>query len=135
MLWASALLVFGTVGWLLTAMSPSDELVPGFEQIIHANIPWPVLVSLWVGGAIGIAALVRRRRWLSFGIVGVELLLVGLVSFYFLRISWLPEHELAVGLGEPFPAYELVDQDGKLHASAIDVPREPALYIFYRGDW
>lgn len=135
MLWASALLVFGTVGWLLTAMSPSEELVPGFEQIIHANIPWLVLVSLWVGGALGIAALVRRRRWLSFGIVGVELLLVGLVSFYFLRISWLPEHELAVGLGEPFPAYELVDQDGKLHASAIDVPREPALYIFYRGDW
>ena len=135
MLWASALLVFGTVGWLVTAMRPSDDLVPGFEQIIHANIPWAVLLALWIGGALGVAALVRRRRWFSWGLVAVELLLVGLVSFYFLRASWLPEHELAVGVGEPFPAYQLLDQDGTLQSSVVGVPREPALYIFYRGDW
>jgi hypothetical protein len=54
---------------------------------------------------------------------------------YILRISWLPDQQLAIGVAEPFPAYELLDQDETLHTSAVGVPREPALYIFYRGDW
>jgi hypothetical protein len=135
MIWASTLLVFGTVAWLFMNMQPSDQLVPGFEQIIHANVPWLILATLWLGGGLGIAAAIRRGRWFIYPVVVFELLLVGLVSFYFLRISWLPEHLLAVGVGDAFPTYQLADQDLRQHEAAIGTPREPALYIFYRGDW
>jgi hypothetical protein len=135
MIWGSALLVFGTVAWLLMSVQPSDQLVSGFEQIIHANVPWLILASLWLGGGLAIAAAIRRRRWFIYPVVVLELLVVGLVSFYFLGISRLPEHPLAVGVGDAFPSYQLVDQDRREQAAVAGAPREPALYIFYRGDW
>ncbi len=135
MIWVSALLVFGAVGWLLTSLAPSAELALGFEQLIHAPIPWALLATLWIGAGLGLAALVRGRRRFAIPIVGLELLLVGLVSFYFLRFSWLPEHTLALDVGESFPAYSMLDQDEALHTVPAGGPRAPALYIFYRGDW
>ncbi len=136
MLWISALLVFGTFGWVLVALGESDRLVPGFEQLIHAEIPWIVLGALWLGGALGLLALFRRRRrWFHWPVVGLELALVGPVSFYVLQLSWLPPHSLAIDVGAPFPSYALLDQDEQLRTREAGAPRPPELYIFYRGDW
>ena len=80
-------------------------------------------------------ALWRRPRRLAWAVVGLESLPVAFLSLYFLQISYLPDSNLQVGPGEPFPAYALLDQDEVAHARSAGEPRPPALYIFYRGDW
>ncbi|MEM7410943.1 MAG: hypothetical protein AAF430_11965 [Myxococcota bacterium] len=135
MLVASAVVVFGMVAWIFWAMAPSDTLRFGFEQIIHARVPWFVLLPMWGGLALGIGSLVRRRPWFAWPVVGVEALLVGLVSVYILQLSQLPPSTLQVAVGDPFPAYSLLDQDEIRHARTEGETRPPELYIFYRGDW
>lgn len=136
MIWLSALLVFATAGVVLFQMSTqSPTLVPGYEQLVHARIPWLLLAPLWLGGALGLAALWRRRSIARIAVVALELPLVGLASWYFLSFSFLPPHELARGVGDAFPAYALLDQDGAQVTSEESRAAGPALYIFYRGDW
>jgi hypothetical protein len=134
--WFSALLVFGVVAWFLTSVNSfSSELGFGYQQLIHARIPWVVLAALWLGGALGVWAAIRSGRWPSWLLVGVESVFVALLSAYFLSISWLPISQIEVELGDTFPAYSLVDQDGVTRTGAAGGPRQPALYVFYRGDW
>ena len=136
MIWISALLVFGTVGVILTNLSAQDgELHFGFQQIIHARIPWILIGLVWAGCALGIASWLRKRARYKVALLALEVPLVALVSWYFLSYSFLPPHDLAVRVGDPFPAYTLVDEDGELWQADPSTPREPALYIFYRGDW
>ena len=131
----SALLVFGTTYGVLRNLDPElGELRFGFEQLIHARIPWLMLGLLWGGLAMGIVAIARRRsvtRWL---VVGAELLVVAAISAY-VAGSFPPPHTLALDVGDRFPAYTLTDQDGKLRSFEPGKARAPALYIFYRGDW
>jgi hypothetical protein len=136
-IWLSALLVFGTTGVVLFLLgSETPELVPGYRQLIHARVPWILLGLLWGGGALGLAALLRRFRAVKLGVLLLELPLIGLASWYFLAGSYLPPHEaLKVSPGMPFPAYALPDQDGKVRRFEPAAAEGPALYIFYRGDW
>jgi hypothetical protein len=115
--------------------SQQGELGFGFEQMIHARIPWLLVAPALVGAALGIFSLVRARRWYTWGIVPVEIFLAGLMTWYFTSFSFLPEHQLALSVGDPFPPYSLVDQDGNVHAVESAADRRPMLYIFYRGDW
>jgi hypothetical protein len=136
MILLSALLVFGTTAVILGGMSAQDGRLPfGYEQLIHARIPWILLGLLWTGTALGVAAVMRRRGLLNATVLFLELPLVALASWYFLAFSTLPAHELAIGVGDPFPPYSLVDQDGALHEFDGATPHDPTLYIFYRGDW
>ena len=133
----SIVLVFGAVGVFIgnVALSNQGQLGFGFEQMIHARIPWLLISSLGIGSALGIWSLVQSRRWYKWVIVPVELLFAAPLIFYFTSASFLPRHELALSVGDPFPSYALVDQDGKLHTVEAATDRLPALYIFYRGDW
>jgi hypothetical protein len=133
----SIMLVFGAVGVFIgtVALSNQGQLGFGFEQMIHARIPWLLLGSLGIGAALGIWSLVKARRWYKWVTVPVELFLAGLLTFYFTSASFLPRHELALSVGDPFPSYSLVDQGGKAHTVKASTDRSPALYIFYRGDW
>ena len=131
----SLVLVLGTFAWFILGAQGTSPLALGTEQLIHARIPWLALGALALGCGLGVAALVRRRRWYAWGSVGLELVLSGLLGFYFLRVGFLPEHKLAVGVGEGFPSYALADQDGVLRSNDGAPPRTRALYIFYRGDW
>lgn len=136
MIWLSALFVFGTFALALVGMDAQDNELPlGYEQLIHARTPWLLLGLLWTGLALGIASVVHKRAALRISVLCLELPLVGFASWYFLSGSILPAHPLAVTAGDAFPAYALVDQDGRLHRSEVGAAREPALYIFYRGDW
>ncbi len=133
---ASLAFVFGTLAVLALNMeTTTGTLHFGYEQMIHARIPWLVLASLGVGCVLGIASIVRGRAWYKYPVVGVEILLSGLLTWYFVGLSFLPPYELQVRIGDPFPAYSLPDQNGRVHAVGASVPRPPALYIFYRGDW
>lgn len=129
---ASVLLVGGAFAVVAVNLTGVSELRFGFEQMIHARIPWLVLGALAAGCGLGIASIARRRRWYKYPIVGVEVLLAALLSVYFVRLSWLPPHALAVEPGDPFPAYSLLDQDRRVHSGPSG---GPTLYIFYRGDW
>ncbi len=136
MIWLSALLVFGTLAVILRGMGAQDgELRLGFEQLIHARVPWLLLGLLWAGGGLGIASVVRKRAWTKFALLALELPLVGLVSWYILAFGYLPPHELATRVGDVFPAYALLDHEGELEEVGASTRREPTLYIFYRGDW
>ena len=134
MLLASAVLVFGTVAWFVMNLATGADLVPGYQHMI-SRIPWLALAAVWIGGALGLASLFRQRRWFHIPVVGLEVVLVTLLSVYVLELSWLPESELRLGVGDTFPAYALQDQDGTVRSHEPGTPRGPALYIFYRGDW
>jgi hypothetical protein len=133
----SIVLVFGAVGVFLgnIMVSEQGQLGLGFEQMIHARIPWLLLAALLGGAALGVWSLVRARRWYKWVIVPVELLFAGLLTFYFTSFSFLPEHRLALSVGDAFPSYSLLDQDGNAHTVQASTARRPALYVFYRGDW
>ena len=133
----SILLVFGVVGIFIGNVDVSEqgELGFGFEQLIHARIPWLLVIPALAGAALGVWSLIRGRRWYKWAIVPVEVLLAGLLTWYFTSFSFLPEHQLALSVGDAFPSYSLVDQDARQHTVKASVPRRPALYIFYRGDW
>jgi len=136
MIWISILLVCGAlalIGVNLTSESPELDLGAGL--IIRGRIPWLLLLTLWGGVALGVASLFRGRPLPKLGVLLLEILPVAYVSWYVLVGSALPAHDLAVEVGEPFPAYELEDQDGGLHQLAALEKRAPALYIFYRGHW
>lgn len=137
MLALSVVLVFGAMGVFIgnVMISQQGQLGPGFEQMIHARIPWLLVAALLVGAALGIWSLVRARRWYKWVLVPVEVFFAGLLTFYFTSFSFLPDHRLALSVGDPFPSYSLVDQDGKSHSVQASTARRPALYIFYRGDW
>jgi hypothetical protein len=133
----SMLLVFGAVGIFIgnVALSERGELGFGFEQLIHARIPWLLLAMAITGASLGVFSLVRARRWYKWLIVPVELVLAGILAFYFTSYSFLPSHQLVVSVGDPFPDYSLVDQNGEMHAYSGAGSGQPMLYIFYRGDW
>ena len=136
MIWLSALLVFGTAGVIVSNLAAQEgQLLPGFQQLIHARIPWLLLGLLWTGAALGLVSLVRTWRRSKLALVVLEFALVGLASWYFLSGSFLPPHRLAVDVGDPFPAWELVDQDGRHREFRQAKGPGPSLYIFYRGDW
>ncbi len=134
---ASLVLVLGALGVFIGifVVSAQDQLSLGFEQMIHARIPWLLLAAALGGAGLGVASLVRSRRWYKWLIVPVELFFAGLLTFYFTSYSFLPEHALALEVGDPFPAYTLVDQDGNERTSPASNGRRSALYVFYRGDW
>jgi hypothetical protein len=137
LLLVSIVLVFGTLGVFVgnVIVSQQGELGFGFQQMIHARIPWLLLAPPLIGAALGVFSLVRARRWYKWLIVPVEVVFAGLMTWYFTSFSFLPEHQLALSVGEPFPSYSLVDQDSTVHAVESGTDRRPALYIFYRGDW
>ena len=120
---------------LLNLGNEGGSLRLGYQQMIHARVPWIFLAGFWAGAGLGIAAVVRHFAIHRLVVVLVELPLVALASWYFLSYSYLPEHELAVEVGDPFPSYELADQDGVLRRVEPASSMGPALYIFYRGDW
>jgi hypothetical protein len=84
---------------------------------------------------LGVVSLARGRRLWKLFVVIVEIAPVAFVSWYVTLGSVLPAHELAIEVGDAFPAYALHDQDGALHELAALEKRRPALYIFYRGHW
>jgi len=136
MIWLSLLLVSGAltlIGVNLTSESPDLQLGAGL--IIRGRIPWPLLLLLWGGVALGVVSLFRDRVLTKLGVLLLEIVPVAYVSWYVLVGSVLPAHTLAVEVGDPFPAYTLVDQDDALHQLAALEKRTPALYIFYRGHW
>ena len=116
----SIVLVFGAVGVFLGNIMVSAQVL---------------LAALLGGAALGVWSLVRARRWYKWVIVPVELLFAGLLTFYFTSFGLLPEHRLALSVGDAFPSYSLLDQDGNDHTVEASTARRPALYVFYRGDW
>ncbi len=136
MLIASIVLVFGAVAVLVgnVVMSDQGQLGLGFEQMIHARIPWLLVAALLLGAGLGVASLVRARRGYKWAIVPVEVFFAVFLSWS-ISLSFLPEHRLALSVGDAFPSYSLVDQDGELHSVQSATGRSPTLFIFYRGDW
>ena len=137
MLLASILLVFGTVALFIGNVQVSEGGGLGVlhDQMIHARLPWLLILAPVAGAGLGVWSLVRQRRWYKWGIVPVEILFAGLLVFFFTSMSFLPEHRLALAVGDAFPSYSLPDQDGILRVAETGADRRPALYIFYRGDW
>ena len=135
----SIALVFGTFALLVGNMGLSDSglLGPGIGEMIHAPFPWFVLAAMAGGAALGIGSLVRSPRWFKWPVVLLESLVAAAVIWYVASFSWLPERELAVSVGDAFPAYSLAAHDGSRRefraADPADLTRR--LYIFYRGDW
>jgi hypothetical protein len=115
--------VFGAVAGFAGVLAGSDpgELRFGFEQLIHARIPWLLLASLVGGAALGVVSLIRVRRWYTWAVVPVEVFFAALLTGYF--ILWDTEdvllddldirHRDSPGLRDiAFPTALLVDSNG-----------------------
>ena len=135
MLLASILIVAATVVVVFSNAAAEGSLPFGFEQMIHARLPWLVLGALALGCGLGLAALVRRRSASRYAVFGAELAMSGLLGWSFVVFSFLPPHSLAVGVGDPFPDYALSDHEGTLRSGDAIGAQGATLYIFYRGDW
>jgi hypothetical protein len=136
MLPASLLLVFGTAGLFVSIVfSGGPGLPAGTRILLHSPMPWPFVLALAAGGLLGILALWRRPSIGKGAVVAIELLAVAAGLRFFLGMNALPEHELSVRVGDPFPSYALQDQDGRLHSGPADASDKAKLFIFYRGDW
>ncbi len=135
MLPISLLIVVAATALFLANVMAEGGLPFGFEQMIHARIPWLVVGALVVGCALGIGSLLRRRSLLRYGAVGLELVFAGLFVSYLTLWSFLPPHRLAVAPGDPFPDYALSDHAGQLREYSAGAADGPALYVFYRGGW
>ncbi len=136
MTWLSLILVFGTlavVGVGVAAEVPDPRL--GAGEIIYGRVPWLLLGVLWVGVTLAAVALFRGRRLPELGVLLLEIAPVAYVTWYVLVGSAVPPHTLTVDVGDAFPGYALVDQDGARREVASGERRAPALYIFYRGGW
>lgn len=136
MIWLSMLLVFGILAvtqWNLAAESPDLHL--GAGQIIAGRVPWLLLGGLWAGVALGVASLRRGRKLPRLAVLLLEIPPVVYLSWYVFFGSVLPAHDLAIEVGDPFPAYALEDHTGTLREVAGRERRPPALYVFYRGPW
>jgi hypothetical protein len=132
----SILLVFGTLTWIVVTLgSEAPDPGLGASLLIGGRIPWIVLALLWGGVALGAASVFRGRRLPKLPVLLLEIVPVAFVSWYVISGSALPAHDLAIAVGDPFPAYALHDQDEALHQHAALEKRAPALYIFYRGHW
>ncbi|MFT4570932.1 MAG: hypothetical protein ACI8TX_001829 [Hyphomicrobiaceae bacterium] len=142
---ASAVIVFGLFGLLVAAAkagNPTDLPLPT-SWLIHARTPIGLLAVLAAGVSLGLASVWRAPRWFKFPVIALEIGAAGLLAFYFLSMSMLPDRTLGIGVGDTFPAYTLADQDGVLRrylppgTARTDEfhARNRALYIFYRGDW
>lgn len=139
------LFVFGLTGALVAAGRATDPTAVPIPTawLIHARTPVELFSLLAAGLAMGIASTWAKPRWFKFPILALEATAAGLLSFYFLSMSFLPEPRLQVAVGESFPAYELLDQDRQLRRYPLPdsartdgvYARNRALYIFYRGDW
>ncbi|MDG2334494.1 MAG: hypothetical protein P8Q97_09755 [Myxococcota bacterium] len=134
MLWVSWLLILACYGWFILGAMGSGPPI-GHDEFIHARVPWRALGFVWLGAGLGLAALAKRRTLLSATSFGLQVLLVAFFSSYFLQGSFLPDHAVALEVGDAFPSYALLDQDEVVHSRDSNEPREPELYIFYRGDW
>lgn len=142
---ASIVLVFGLFGLLLVAAMAPDPTTASLpvSWLIHERTPVALLALLAVGVVLGLASLWQAPRWFKFPVVALEAAAAGLLTFYFLSGSFLPERTMEIAVGDPFPSYSLPNEDGRLlryvsaGADALGRPfaGKRALYIFYRGDW
>ena len=137
MIVTSALLVFGALAvFLRNVVGDGGTTVPfGGETLLLSNIAWPFVAALTAGALIGIAAFWKRPSKPRGALVATEVLVAILGLWFFFGDSVLPEHTLAISVGEPFPQYALADQEGIGRRGPVTAPPSPKLYIFYRGDW
>ena len=117
----SIVLVFGSVGVFIgnVALSNHGQLGFGFEQMIHARIPWLLIGSLGIGSALGISSLVQARRWYKWVIVPVELLFAALLTFAFPAailvdskgiVRWTYESETYRQRARPEDIFQAIEQ-------------------------
>jgi len=134
---SSLVLVFGTVAVFAAnvILGDSGRLAVGYRQMVHAEVPYLLIGALALGVMLGIAAVVRRRSLSRIVVVGLEAVVLSFFLYLVFDMTVLPAHELAVSVGDSFPAYALPDQDEVVHTTTVGEARAPGLYIFYRGDW
>ena len=136
----SALLVFGTAGLILGAVGvadPASATLP-VGWLIHSRAPAAIVALVVLGASLGVATLLGSPSWWKAPVVGLEVVLALAAAWYFVARTTVPAYEFRVTVGQAFPSYALVDQDGSLHEypppAGLPGP-SPAFYIFYRGDW
>lgn len=108
---------------LLYVLSPS--------LLLYSAPPWPVYVLL-LGALVAAFLSGRRTRML---VVAVTVVL-GVAVFYPHSVKTRTSTaELAIVVGDTFPAVTLPTSNGTVFSSVALRGRSAALYLFYRGDW
>lgn len=141
----SAVIVFGLAGLLVCAAlatDPSQVPLP-VAWLIHSRTPWALLASAAAGLAVGASSLRRQQGWTARLLVAGEATVVAALALFFTHASFLPDRPLGVAVGDVFPSWTLLDQDGTSRSHVAprggevleDAVRRHSLYIFYRGDW
>lgn len=120
--------VLGLVGYFIVTM----RLGARFPSLRDNALPSWILVGL--GLVLSTLAIVRaRRRRLAGVLLGLNVVVSAALAAFLLVLTALPAVR-GPQVGQPAPAFALVDQ-GEKTVRLADFRGAPLLLVFYRGHW
>jgi hypothetical protein len=122
------------LGLLVAALSIAAYVL----LLDHAGIrnrPWLYVAGLAVATAVAALGVMRRRSAGTLTALGVCVLLLAVSSFFNFVAARLPAPATVLRVGEPAPAFTLMDAKGRPVALADYRGRQPVVLVFYRGYW
>lgn len=113
---------------------------------IHERIPWPafaILAAALVFSIAGLRAalgLYSPHAKLGLGLLAFLFCIVvgaggGRFVSYAMRVTVNPPFTLKLGIGQPFPTFALIDQNGATHRGPVATDAAATLIVVYRGDF
>jgi peroxiredoxin len=113
---------------------------------IHERIPWPAFALLAAALTLSIAGLRTAlglhspHAKLGLGLLAFLFCIVvgaegGRFVSYAMRVTVNPPFTLNLSVGQPFPTFALIDQNGATHRGPVPTDAAATLIIVYRGDF
>jgi hypothetical protein len=129
------------VQWLslLAATGGVIAFLGHFVDVVSLQHRYPPIIVAGGAACVFLSGICLWREPSAVLVVrlGLPLLLTGLVWFYTFYFSVLHGSQLVSKLrvGDGFPDFTLPDTQGRLVTRASVVVDDPALMLFYKGDW
>ena len=96
--------------------------------------PYEQFVLVGASFLIGLLSVLERASVLHVALFVVEAAALGTLTWYMSVGARFRRANIALSVGEPFPAFALTDSHGDIVESA-SLQGKTALYLFYRGPW
>jgi hypothetical protein len=102
---------------------------------VYRRYPYELFVLAGASALVGLFAALESPGPVSVALAAVEGIALALLVAYVVKGARFSRGDVAVKVGDRFPAFRLPDSEGGAFESASMVGKSAALYLFYRGDW
>ena len=93
------------------------------------------LTAFSLAAALTVAAVWRKRDWLTVGALVVSMVLLVAGGFFNFVMMRVPAGRPLVTIGQPAPGFTLPDAAGRPVSLSDYRGRKPVVLVFYRGYW